>query len=169
MLDTKFALPIMEKLLKNKILIGYNPLKDEVDYESTILGTGLQGVKPKKHFTVSNKKCHDPFLMAALFSEKFDKKDVTVFIPGKKFDAHGTRHGHGNGWYDRFLSKIPTHWHRVGVAHASQFYNSKLARQTWDQPVDWVIVCGGSSCILHKTFARHSDVTEDTKDGFLLL
>lgn len=58
---------------------------------------------------------------------------------------HGTRRGKGGGWYDRFLSQIPPHWLRIGVADKSQISGTKLLGQEWDESVQWLAVRDGSS------------------------
>lgn len=63
-----------------------------------------------------------------------------VFLPGRKFDMTGTRHGRGGGWYDRFLKMSPPTWLKVGSARESQISKEPLLRKPWDQPVDFLIV-----------------------------
>ncbi|MCR4285426.1 MAG: hypothetical protein NUW00_00870 [Candidatus Kaiserbacteria bacterium] len=73
---------------------------------------------------------------------KFAKgRRMCVLVPGTAFDASGTRHGRGGGWYDRFLSHVPKDWLRIGVATPISFKSgSVLKRQSWDEPVDYVLV-----------------------------
>lgn len=67
----------------------------------------------------------------------FPPHDSTyLLIPGTKFDEAGTRHGRGGGWYDQFLAIAPTSWVRIGVVGEGQWSDTKLIRQTWDQPMD---------------------------------
>ena len=66
-----------------------------------------------------------------------------ILIPGRTFDARGTRHGKGAGWYDRFLSTVPADWLRVGFCYNEQFSKEPLTRQEWDEPMDYV-------CAVHK-------------------
>lgn len=79
--------------------------------------------------------------------------EAAVFLPGKQFDALGTRHGRGGGWYDRFLAAVPSSWVRIGFCTESQFSETPLFRQPWDQPVDYVVIAG-DQIVLHETHAR---------------
>lgn len=81
-----------------------------------------------------------------------------VLVPGRRFDAAGTRHGQGGGWYDRFLARVPREWLRVGFCRAVQFSDAPLPRQAWDQPVDAVVIEGedGSATLISCTASASS-------------
>lgn len=85
-----------------------------------------------------------------------DGRRSCVFLPGTAFDAHGTRHGRGGGWYDRFLAEVPEEWLRVGFCFTDQFSNTTLVREAWDQPVDVVCVVDrtAGATAVHETRAR---------------
>jgi 5-formyltetrahydrofolate cyclo-ligase len=51
-----------------------------------------------------------------------------------------TRHGRGGGWYDRFLSKIPRSWVRIGVVGSENFYHKRIKKQEHDEVMDWIII-----------------------------
>lgn len=59
-----------------------------------------------------------------------------AFIPGVAFDLHGNRIGFGQGFFDRFLSKIdsPT----IGLAYEFQIID-KLPTSSYDVPVDMIV------------------------------
>lgn len=63
-----------------------------------------------------------------------------ILIPGRRFDATGTRHGQGGGWYDRFLAQVPGSWVRIGFCFNTQFSEVPLSRANWDQVMDYVVV-----------------------------
>jgi len=63
-----------------------------------------------------------------------------VVVPGVVFDRRGGRLGHGGGYYDRVLRRIPRRVPRVGLAYELQVVD-RLPVQAHDQPVDRVI-CG---------------------------
>lgn len=63
-----------------------------------------------------------------------------MFMPGRKFDVAGTRHGQGGGWYDRFLALVPRTWLRIGVCYDNQLSPTYLTRAPWDQAMDYVYV-----------------------------
>ncbi|MCF7815714.1 MAG: hypothetical protein K9M10_01205 [Candidatus Pacebacteria bacterium] len=73
---------------------------------------------------------------------KFAKgRRMCVLVPGTAFDSSGTRHGRGGGWYDRFLSRIPKGWLRIGVATPMSFKSGEvLKRQPWDEQVDYIFI-----------------------------
>ncbi|MEB3767710.1 5-formyltetrahydrofolate cyclo-ligase [Acinetobacter sp. MD2] len=58
-----------------------------------------------------------------------------LILPLLACDEHGTRLGMGGGFYDRALQYAPKHPYRLGIAHAFQYLNQPLIRQTWDQPL----------------------------------
>lgn len=124
----------------------YRPTKIEVDYNDPSFPLKI----PKDNLLIPRDKNSDPFEWADNCIAKFKNDPVCVLIPGTRFDAYGTRHGKGAGWYDRFLSKIPFNWLRVGIIAGAKFSNSKLIRQEWDEPVNWVIVKDHSSWKVYK-------------------
>lgn len=62
-------------------------------------------------------------------------QSILVLLPGLAFDRHGTRLGHGAGFYDRLLSRLPTHAVRIGVGYACQM-TARLPREPHDAPLD---------------------------------
>ena len=56
-----------------------------------------------------------------------------VLVPGLAFDSTGNRLGHGKGYYDRFLSQIPT-VSTIGITFHSQLVPG-LAAEPHDQKV----------------------------------
>ncbi|HRH24699.1 MAG TPA: 5-formyltetrahydrofolate cyclo-ligase, partial [Candidatus Paceibacterota bacterium] len=54
----------------------------------------------------------------------------------------------GGGWYDRFLTKVPRSWLRVGFCYEHQFSSTPLLRQSWDQEMDAVIVVSAAGARL---------------------
>lgn len=68
-----------------------------------------------------------------------DRKTI-ILLPGRRFDARGTRHGQGGGWYDRILSSVPKEWTRIGFCFERQFSKDPLPREAWDQAMDLVVV-----------------------------
>jgi 5-formyltetrahydrofolate cyclo-ligase len=96
----------------------------------------------------------DPAQEATIACERVGTLRTAVLLPGTQFDASGTRHGRGGGWYDRFLAQVPEEWIRIGVALPEQFSQTALTRQSWDQPVDYVCVIAGKEITWHATHAR---------------
>ena len=95
---------------------------------------------PSKIFTIPSNKLSDPFAEAGKALGFFDTEaSVSILIPGRIFDAFGTRHGHGGGWYDRFLSAVPRKWLRIGVCYENQLSSTPLMREIWDEPMDLLL------------------------------
>ena len=68
------------------------------------------------------------------------KDSIPVFlIPGTKFSLDGGRHGHGKGFYDRFLAKFPDAY-KIGVALESQIASTPLALKPHDIKMNEIIV-----------------------------
>jgi 5,10-methenyltetrahydrofolate synthetase len=135
----------LESLLEDcEYAIVYKPLKDEVDFKKIhILKDALKRIeRTKNKIVLSQSKNKDPFEQAKQIIKTVGKSKTFLLIPGQQFDIDGTRKGRGVGWYDRFLSKVPKDWLKIGIANHKQFSTEKLQRQEWDEPMDWVIICG---------------------------
>lgn len=70
---------------------------------------------------------------AAVAPEKID----TILLPGSVFDERGGRFGYGGGYYDRFLSQVPTAA-RIGLAFELQIIE-KAPLQEHDELLDLVV------------------------------
>ncbi len=60
-----------------------------------------------------------------------------LIVPGVAFDKSGNRLGHGKGYYDRFLKKVP-YTHSIGLSYEFQVLDS-LPVSTFDRPVSSLI------------------------------
>jgi len=124
----------------NALGIWYVPLPGEINPESLEL-VRSHGLRPWR--TVPADQTRDPFLFAVeilrAYAEEGRNRPVYLLIPGTRFDALSTRHGRGGGWYDRFLSRIPREWRRIGVCGPGQWSEETLSRKSWDEPMDEVI------------------------------
>ena len=58
----------------------------------------------------------------ALRPVRVDEVDL-VLVPGLAFDRHGHRLGHGQGYFDRFLSRVPKTTPTVGLAFRFQLFD----------------------------------------------
>lgn len=114
--------------------VRYVPLREEPDY------TLLDIFETTEQIFLPQTKEADPFSCARSAIAKSEGRPTYVLIPGKKFDRWGTRHGHGGGWFDRFLSEVPSSWLRIGIATPDSYTTTPLIRNKWDQEVDWVII-----------------------------
>ena len=61
-----------------------------------------------------------------------------IIVPGLAFDRRGSRLGQGMGYYDRFLSQIPSSCTVVGVCYDMQLF-PKLPTNMLDIPVHQVV------------------------------
>lgn len=120
------------------------PLRTEVpflDYLSLPHDAALFEIAPRASL--------DPVIEAEKAIAVIGTTPAAVLIPGRSFDASGTRHGQGGGWYDRFLALVPRDWLRIGFCYEKQFSPSPLIRQSWDQEMDVVCVVTLSGLEVH--------------------
>ena len=61
-----------------------------------------------------------------------------IVVPGVAFDRHGSRMGHGLGYYDRLLADVPTTTVLVGLAYECQVF-PEIPVDTHDVSMDWVV------------------------------
>jgi len=72
-------------------------------------------------------------------SLEVDPKDIdAVIVPGLSFDKSNNRLGRGAGYYDRFLSKLPSETPLIGLAFDFQIADS-LPVEEHDVPLSCVI------------------------------
>ena len=141
------ALEELQKLVAQSVVsILYIPNKNEIDYNIPSFPLQIH----TNNLIIPKDKNSDPFEWAINSINKFKNSKVCVLIPGTKFDSYGTRHGRGAGWYDRFLSKIPQNWLRIGIIDKLKMSQEKLVRREWDEPVDWVMVQDNNSWEAYK-------------------
>lgn len=144
----KIALRELQKLVSRcEASILYKPLKGEIDYSNHSFPLKIHA----NNLTLTNNKGSDPFEWVSKCIAKFKNTKLYILIPGTRFDIHGTRHGKGGGWYDRFLSEIPSTWLRIGITKTSLISPQSLKRQTWDKPVDWLISYDGNIWSAYRT------------------
>lgn len=128
--------PSLAELLSGcQAFITYEPLRTEVPWERVVAlpeNTREHRIPPRASL--------DPATEARAARKFADGEDTALFIPGRRFDATGTRFGQGGGWYDRFLSAAPKEWLRIGFCYDDQFSAHPLVRQAHDQPMDYVVV-----------------------------
>jgi len=139
----------LEELLTGyEFLVTYRPLADELSVEDS-LPSGIETS------VLAANASPDPAQTAHELCRKAAGRRTAVILPGTSFDASGTRHGRGAGWYDRFLATAPREWVRIGVCTPRQFSVVPLVRKPWDQPMDYVFILG-DVCVLRRTGARTS-------------
>ena len=132
-------------------VITYVPLRTEVPFRNFVTlpeGAVIHEIPPRAAL--------DPMEEAAAAVAAAAGKKTCILLPGRRFDAAGTRFGQGGGWYDRFLSRVPAEWVRIGFCFARQFSAEPLLREPWDQVMDYVCVVDETSGAfsVHETHAR---------------
>jgi len=139
---------LTKEITEYEACILYQPFKNEADYTTAPLQL------PNEQIILPSSKDADPFLWAERCIKKLKNKKTIILLPGSAFDKEGTRHGRGGGWYDRFLSKIPEEWLRIGVAHSSEISKDALLRKEWDEAVDWILARDGVSWNVYRASSK---------------
>lgn len=62
-----------------------------------------------------------------------------ILVPGYAFDENGARVGSGKGFYDRFLTTLPSGVKKWGICHQDQVQKEKLAQEKTDVRMDALI------------------------------
>lgn len=127
----------------------YQPLRTEVP-----LGDYLALSKDAPSYEIVPRASLDPAEEVLRAQQVVGTLPTLIALPGRQFDALGTRLGQGGGWYDRFLAKAPVEWLRVGFCFTTQFSETPLPRQPWDEPVDVVCVVDKETGLLSCTQTR---------------
>lgn len=136
-------------LARFPVYVTYVPRTTEVDFNEL-----YQLPESADVYEIRPNAALDPAAEALHAREIAQERTVAILIPGRRFDSIGTRHGKGAGWYDRFLAQVPTSWTRIGFCFEDQFSEGALIRESWDEPMDYVVVQKNGDISLYKTGAR---------------
>jgi 5-formyltetrahydrofolate cyclo-ligase len=136
-----------EELVREcQTFITYVPLRTEADFASVLsVSDSVYQIRPRAAL--------DPSDEARTAIHFAGVSRTCVLMPGRAFDASGTRLGQGGGWYDRFLAQVPDEWLRIGFCTPDRFSQEPLPHNSWDQPVDIVCVVGNTTDF-YETHAR---------------
>ena len=126
---------IEELLAPYGAFITYVPLRTEVPFRDYV-----HIPETSVAFEIAPRASLDPAEEARKVIAAIGDRKAAILIPGRSFDASGTRHGQGGGWYDRFLALVPRTWLRIGFCYERQFSTTPLVRESWDQEMDAVCV-----------------------------
>lgn len=113
--------------------VTYQPLRTEAAFDFVSFPADA------KRYEIPPRAALDPVEEAKKAMAFAASGDTVIFIPGRKFDTLGTRHGQGGGWYDRFLAHAPREWLRIGFCYSDQLSPTPLTRESWDQAMDYVV------------------------------
>ncbi|HLD03258.1 MAG TPA: 5-formyltetrahydrofolate cyclo-ligase [Candidatus Dojkabacteria bacterium] len=80
-------------------------------------------------------------LKSASFVKSFDLIDLAI-VPGLAFDRMGFRLGHGSGFYDKLLEKLPEKTRLIGLAFQEQIVNV-LPQEPHDHKMDMILTDEG--------------------------
>ncbi len=127
---------LLENLRTCSAVIGYSPIRDEIEYENALSMLHL----PLPHFLIPINVENNPVHIANECTEKYGTDLVCVITPGTMFDIYGNRKGRGGGWYDRFFAHVPHSWIRIGVCEKKNFSNEKLDVHAWDIPMHGLLI-----------------------------
>ncbi|MEK7510851.1 MAG: 5-formyltetrahydrofolate cyclo-ligase [Patescibacteria group bacterium] len=144
---------MLDRILKERpFVISYVPVRAEIDFKNL-----LPSLERKEMYEIRPDATLDPNDEARRAMIIGGDWPTVVLIPGRRFDATGTRHGKGVGWYDRFLAAVPAAWVRIGFCFEDQFSSEALVRESWDEPMDYVVVVPrtGEDPVLYETRARN--------------
>lgn len=129
--------------------VTYQPLRTEVTFRGLFTVPDDAVV-----YEIAPRAFLDPVEEVARAQETVSGLSTAILMPGRAFDALGTRLGQGGGWYDRFLAQAPVEWLRIGFCFDDQFSSTPLPRQAWDEPVDVVCVLERKTKILRAMETR---------------
>jgi len=115
-----------------EVVIGYEPLPDELPWQDFITNQEIFIIPPDKQI--------DPFTLADELNSNYRNKSVVILVPGHKFDSYGNRIGRGGGWYDRFLGRLPNSWAIVGMCPIQKLSQAALTPNPWDQSVQLLYI-----------------------------
>ena len=147
----------MPAFIKSKLVLFYAPFDGEVDTFEMIKQAQKLGKKialprilrkekkiiPARVNSIERELTPGPY--GILQPQADGKKTLSVeeldlvIVPGVAFDKQNNRLGRGGGYYDRFLSTLPSHIPTAGLAFDFQIVND-LPRQKHDVSVSCVLV-----------------------------
>lgn len=146
--------PLSRLLPSFPVRLSYRPLSDEIDPDQIPL---LHTIRPVTTILMPQTSLRDPVETAKTVIKIQAERQAHILVPGQAFDAKGTRHGRGGGWYDRLLANLPISVLRIGIVAPGQYKSHLLIRQPWDEPMDWLIYFD-TDWTTHETHARSTSL-----------
>ena len=153
--DRLFALPEFQR---SQTIHFYASFDGEVETFEMMRQAQKLGKKIVLPATIKNQKKIVPFIIEDLEKDlkvgshgikeprgmalkSLDLNDIDlVIVPGVAFDRQYNRLGRGAGYYDRFLSQIPTDTPTIGLAFDFQLVERLPQQKKHDIPVTRIIV-----------------------------
>ena len=83
-------------------------------------------------YNIPEPKKHCPIIDVSILNSQ----KTLIIVPALAFDTAGFRLGYGQGYYDRFMEKVP-HAVSMGLAFSDHVYE-ELPRMEWDKTVNFL-------------------------------
>ena len=151
--ETSQLLRCHHRVKEAQTILLYNALPDEVDTKMLLSELYLQGktlLLPKvisdTDMTIHRYNGEEYLSKGRFFGimepdntpfSDYSSIDLMI-IPGMAFDKRGNRLGRGRGYYDRFLSQMPSNVYKIGVCFPFQIV-SMVPSDSHDVMMDEVV------------------------------
>ncbi|MBF0569211.1 MAG: 5-formyltetrahydrofolate cyclo-ligase [Candidatus Omnitrophica bacterium] len=122
---------MMDRAIELKKRVALPRVQKENKKITAIMIASTQGLKPGAY------NIPEPEFQT---ERVLNPKDIDlVVVPGVAFDRQGNRLGRGAGFYDRFLSELPSSTVTIGLAYDLQLVEALTGLERHDRPVTQVL------------------------------
>lgn len=130
-------------IIKDKLLGGFSPLRDELDWYLDLTESEIHPCVPSigDNGEMEFHKVSWALLSREFMGLKLNKgfplvKPKVVIVPGLAFSRRGARLGRGKGYYDRYLGEHSVY--KIGICWEGQIFE-EVTIEEHDVPMDAVI------------------------------